>query len=285
MKKLTAITFGLALTTPILACDNFNGGFLPKNDLYIAANQKSLMGGLTEKDFNEAIDSVEMLYAPLIAGQGKKLIIKRDWANGEVNAYAHREGNNLHVDMFGGLARHNTVTKDGMALVVCHELGHLIGGAPKNMNRNANEGQADYFAALKCLRKVWVNDNNIALAKSSNAPKRLIDGCVQAMKNDKEDTALCIRTSMAGKSVSNLFAALDNLPEAKFETPDSKVVTKTFDGHPKAQCRLDTYFQGSLCDVNMNEDVSDTDEVTGTCHGFLGHQVGTRPLCWFKPSK
>jgi hypothetical protein len=118
-----------------------------------------------------------------------------------------------------------------------------------------------------------------------NVPKSLSDACAKSTKGDKEDSALCIRTSMAGKSVANLFSELSKLPEAKFETPDAKVVSTTDDNHPKAQCRLDTYFQGSLCDVNMNEDVSQKEEVTGTCHGSLGHKIGTRPLCWFKPSK
>jgi hypothetical protein len=90
---------------------------------------------------------------------------------------------------------------------------------------------------------------------------------------------------MAGKSVGNLFAALGRSAEPKFDTPDAVIVSKTDDNHPKAQCRLDTYYQGSLCDVNMNEDVSQKEEVQGTCHGSLGHKIGVRPLCWFKPSK
>jgi hypothetical protein len=198
--------------------------------------------------------------------------------------------------MFGGLARHETITEDGMSLVVCHEIGHHIGGAPKKGGSAggwgggagastwaSNEGQADYFATLKCLRKSFLNDDNIAIVSLMTVPKALTDACKKSSKNDKEDNALCIRTSMAGKSVSDLFSVLGRLPATKFETPDSKVVTKTDDNHPKAQCRLDTYFQGSLCEIGMNEDVSQKEEVKGTCHGSLGHKVGLRPLCWFKP--
>jgi hypothetical protein len=90
---------------------------------------------------------------------------------------------------------------------------------------------------------------------------------------------------MAGKSVADLFSDLGREPITKFETPDTKVVTRTNDSHPRAQCRLDTYYQGSLCDVNMNEDVSQKDEVQGTCHPSLGHRLGNRPLCWFKPKE
>lgn len=296
MKKLTAMALGLTIAGSALACSqDGKGGFVPENDLYIAADQKGLNGGITETEFNDAIDEVEQIYAPIVSSMGGKLQIERNWKDGTVNAYASQSGKIWTVAMFGGLARHNTITKDAMSLVVCHELGHHIGGAPKKGGGGwwggntaswaSNEGQSDYFAVLKCLRKAWNNDNNVAIAKNLNAPRLVVDGCKRATKNNALDTALCIRTSMAGKSVSDLFSALSNLPATKFETPDRAVVTKTDDNHPKAQCRLDTYYQGSMCDVNMNEDVSATDEVKGTCHGSLGYKVGTRPLCWFKPSK
>ena len=303
MKKLTALALGLTLAGSALACSqDGKGGFVPENDLYISADQKGLKGGITEAEFNDAIDEIEAIYAPIISNMGAKLNIERNWTDGTVNAYASQQGKTWKVAMFGGLARHNTITKDGMSLVVCHELGHHIGGAPRKgqsaggggwwggngggaVSWASNEGQSDYFAVLKCLRKAWVNDNNQAIVKTLGAPKMVVDGCRKATKNDREDTALCIRTSMAGKSVSDLFSVLGNLPATKFETPDSKVVSKTDDNHPKAQCRLDTYYSGSICDVSMNEDVSATDEVKGTCHGSLGHKSGTRPLCWFKPSK
>ncbi len=298
--KMMTMVLGLSIAGSSFACsENGKGGFLPENDLYISANQKSV-NGISEEEFNKAIDEVELVYAPIIANMGGKLSIERNWTDGTVNAYASQTGKVWKVAMFGGLARHETITKDAMALVVCHEIGHHIGGAPKKggsagggwwggssgaSSWASNEGQADYFATLKCLRKAWINDNNEAIVKSLNAPKLVTDMCKKNYKRNKVDTALCVRTSMAGQSVGNLFAALGRTAEPKFDTPDTKVVTKTDDNHPKAQCRLDTYYQGSLCDVNMNEDVSQKEEVQGTCHGSLGHKIGVRPLCWFKPSK
>lgn len=295
------MVLGLTVASSAFTCSiDGKGGFLPENNLYIPANQKSI-NGITAEEFNKAIDEVETIYAPIISNMGAKLHIERNWEDGTVNAYASQSGNTWKVAMFGGLARHATITKDGMALVVCHEIGHHIGGAPKKggsaggggwwggqgggaVSWASNEGQSDYFATLKCLRKAWINDNNEEIVKNLNAPKVVTDLCKKTYKNT-DDAAICVRTSMAGKSVSDLFSALGKLPETKFETPDSKVVSATNDNHPQAQCRLDTYYQGSLCDINMNEDVSQTEEVKGTCHGSLGHKIGTRPLCWFKPSK
>jgi hypothetical protein len=297
--KLAATLLGLTLAGTALACSiDGKGGFLPENNLNIPVGMKGINGGITKADFDDAIDTIEQVYAPIVANMGGKLKVERKWEDGTVNAYASQSGSTWQISMFGGLARHETITKDGFSLVVCHEIGHHIGGAPKKGGSSSggwwggssgasswasNEGQSDYWATLKCLRKAWLNDNNTTIVAAMNAPKVLVDACAKATKGDKEDSALCVRTSMAGKSVSSLFSVLGKAPATAFDTPDTKVVSATDDNHPKAQCRLDTYFQGSLCDVSMNEDVSQNEEVKGTCHPSLGHKSGTRPLCWFKP--
>ena len=85
-------------------------------------------------------------------------------------------------------------------------------------------------------------------------------------------------------SVAKLFQALRNASVAPdFSTPDAKVVSKTDDNHPAYQCRLDTYFQGAICEMDEATEVSDTDEKAGVCHQS-SMTVGVRPLCWFKPT-
>jgi hypothetical protein len=129
-------------------------GFAPENKLNIpVSNNKS---GITEAQFHNMIDRVAAVYAPIITDMGAKLNVIRDWENGTVNAFASRSGDVWNVKMFGGLARHKTVTPDGFALVMCHEVGHHVGGAPKYGGGNdwaSNEGQSDYFGTLKCLEK------------------------------------------------------------------------------------------------------------------------------------
>ncbi len=290
MKFLATTLLALSLTGSVLACsEDGKSGFLPDNNLSIPVGSKAL-GGITEAEFNAVIDKIEGIYAPMASRMGGNLKIARKWTDATVNANASRVGA-WNVNMYGGLARHPAITADGFALVLCHEIGHHMGGAPKvggllGLNRWAsNEGQSDYFATLKCLRHTFLNDNNAFVARKLKAPATLVSACSKAWPN-KDDQAICVRNGMAGASVAGLFAALRSQPEAKFETPDAKVVSKTDHAHPAHQCRLDTYFQGALCEKTLNdEDVSQKDEVTGTCHGSLGFKTGLRPLCWFKPSK
>ena len=285
MKNLF-LSLVLVFTSVAIACsENGKSGFVEENDLNIPVNAFR-MGGLSESQFNAIIDKIEAIYSPIASNMGGRLSIARKWEDGTVNANATRSFSAWNVNMYGGLARHETITEDGFALVLCHELGHQLGGAPKVamfFNKWAsNEGQADYFAALKCLRKTFLNDDNTSIVSTLNAPEILVSSCNKEHAN-KDDANICIRTGMAGVSVANLFAALRSSAPAKFETPDTSVVASTNDAHPAYQCRLDTFFQGSLCSAGMNDDVSQKEEVQGTCHKSLGHSTGLRPFCWFKP--
>ncbi len=291
LKSILILT-ALALATNALACiDQKNGlGFLPQNNFKIPVGMKRT-GGLSEEQFNKVIDKIEELYSPIVSNLGGKLVIERKWDDATVNAYAQRQGKNWNVSMFGGLARHSTITEDGFALVLCHEIGHHMAGAPKKGGGTiwgggawaSNEGQSDYFATTKCLRKAFLNDNNTDIIATLNAPKELFDGCEKTFKK-KEEIEICVRGGMSGMSVANLFAALRNGPAPKFDTPDPAVVGKTDHAHPATQCRLDTYYQGAICDVADTIAFDDKDETIGACHKANGDSIGLRPLCWFKPA-
>jgi len=285
MKKWI-LSLTLVVSFSALACDiDGNTGFAPTNDLNISASQKSI-NGVSEEVFNQVIDEVMAIYAPIIKANGDKLVMNRKWSDGTVNASAQRTGKKVIVNMYGGLARHDLVTKDGFAIVLCHELGHHLGGAPKISRSKwaSNEGQSDYFANLKCFRKVYGTDDNITMIQNMDIDATVVTKCDNIYSNES-DAALCKRSAMAAKSTADLLATLRNSDIPKFDTPDTKVVSRTNHRHPAAQCRLDTYFAAALCDKDMNTDVSDRDANVGTCNRKDGDTVGLRSKCWFKPSR
>ncbi len=277
-------------------------GFIPDNDLWIDKNEPSAnLTGLTEEQFNAVIDEVIEVYEPIVKSRGGNLIVKRLWDNGTVNASASRSGKDYIVNMYGGLARHKTITADGFAMVVCHEVGHHIGGSPvyggsqssgggwgggqSSNNWASNEGQADYFAASKCLRKSFRFANNKEIVESLDVPEYVKESCEKNFKNE-EDYVLCERAAMAGLSLANLFKDLRKLEvPLSFQTPDTKVVTKTYDAHPQPQCRLDTYFHGSVCEKDERTDLDYEDEAKGACARVNNQEFGARPLCWYKPQR
>ena len=278
----TTLTFSQAFSCE----EHGNGGFAPENNLQIAVGDKA-SNNMTKELFLEAIGRVSSVYEPIVKQKGGQLLMNNLWDNNTVNASAQQSGNTWQVNMYGGLARHPLVTVDGFMMVVCHELGHHIGGAPRKGGWGSawasNEGQADYFAGLKCMRRVLENDDNSAIVSKMSIDAEVTTKCESIYKSES-DVALCQRVSMAGKSLAMLLGSLGGSSNVQFTTPDSKIVTKTNDNHPAAQCRLDTYFQGTLCDKAISDDVDGKDALKGVCLKRDGYEFGTRPLCWYKPT-
>lgn len=271
-------------------------GFLPENNLVLPVGLNDQ--GISEKVFQDVQDELAQIWIPRAKAQGGRLSFVSSWASGTVNAYAQRFGHedewgeevppfdDWRVVFLGGMARHKEMTRDGFSLIVCHELGHHFGGAPRLSGETSwasIEGQSDYFATAKCLRELWINAENDKQMAGKTIPEYLQKACESQWRSEK-DIFLCLRSGLAGLSAGRLFAAIAPFTKApKFETPDPKVVTKTQNSHPKAQCRLDTYLQGALCEMPFDIPFGN-DEITGACHLRNGQLTGQRPACWFKSS-
>lgn len=265
---------------------------LPPNNLHL--QDTILASNLTEDEFNEAIDKVEALYSPLIKETfGKELNINRRWTDNLVNASATQFFGTWTVNMYGGLARRPEVSIDGFTLVMCHELGHHLGGYPYVSNWAANEGQSDYFATLSCARELWRDEVDVNAGFRDIVPDtpRLLCDTSWA---DELDQDLCYRSMMAGKSLADLLSALRET-DVSFDTPSEEIVSTTFNSHPEGQCRLDTYMAGALCSASWARDVipgkglvfgrngasGEAESAQYTCSRSLDFEIGVRPRCWF----
>ena len=287
MKFLLIVIMSLSPIIHSYACGNGPGdGYLPKNNLYIPDGH-GLIQGIEKAEFDTVLDQVSTIYSSEISRFGGTLKIIRKWTDGTVNALARREGSNFVIEMFGGLARHSAITKDAFTLVACHEIGHHIGGAPvyndASMGWASTEGQSDYFATAKCLRKVFQKEDNQQIVEQMKIDPTVQRECNQK-HSDPNEQAICKRISMAGLSGASMFAVIQNQPMPKFDTPDPAVVGQTYESHPQYQCRLDTYFNGAVCDVSEDIDFSSTDPQIGACNQAANKNYGFRPLCWYKPN-
>lgn len=270
----------------------------PENDLKFPADQKSA-GGISKEEFNLVLDEFEaVMNLEVSRVDAARLVVERRWETADVNAMAYQSGSYRYIVMYGGLARHPDVTSDAFRLVACHELGHHLGGAPKKLGGYwggsswaSNEGQADYYASLKCFRRLVIEGRKLNQAVAgpdlSQYPETELNyakaECAKSFTNS-DDQEICVRATMGGYAIGRMFASFGSTTSISLHTPNPTVVTRTNDNHPESQCRTDTYFQGAICDVSYRNDVSNNDERYGTCNQKDNHARGLRPLCWHKPS-
>lgn len=275
--KGIVIAFALLMLNNSFACIG-GKSFLPKNNLKIPVTQKNT--GISEAKFVQIINEFQTLYAPIFKERASTLKINNAWKSDTVNARAHRRGRTRYVTMYGGMARHPEMTEMGFALVVCHEIGHHIGGAPTAFAGMSSEGQSDYFASTKCMRRWLSTKTNF----TTLASPLLVKMCSDIYKNQNE-IDYCIATAEGGMSLARIFAVLQGRDMPQYDTPDTEVARRTNYRHPAAQCRLDTYLQGALCDNDIELPFSMRDASIGACYQANGDVIGFRPACWYNSPK
>ncbi|MBX3022619.1 MAG: hypothetical protein KF799_13180 [Bdellovibrionales bacterium] len=256
-------------------------GFLPENQMSIPAIFTS---GITESQFNNILRRIYNEYRIEFSAQGAEFVVENRWSDPTVNAFASKNGQFWIISMYGGMAREPNMTYDGFAAIACHEVGHHLGGAPLYGRDSdmAVEGQADYYATLKCLRRLFRGDDNGKILAGRQVDATVVRNC-QAEHRGRQDQLLCIRAAMAGVSLAAVMADIGSGAVPKITTPDKRRVSRTDETHPRAQCRLDTYFQGALCRVPYSQGLSMTDYRVGTCADERTYTRGLRPRCWFAP--
>jgi len=289
MKKFILISMAIILQGGQAFAD------LPPNDLYLLDGKHRRPPQIDEETFNQIIDKIEAIYAPVVQKHSAQLEIVRNWTDPTVNAYAEQTGNTWKVSMFGGLARHPVVTPDGFAMVVCHELGHHLGGYPfySGMSWAAAEGAADYFATQTCAKRIWANDLEENASFEDKVHPTVKAKCDEAYASQRQ-RQLCYRTAMAGYSLGNLLGILGGT-QVSFEAEDRHIVTQTKESHPAAQCRLDTYVSGGICgrmipdsiipgkigDGSSNDKNAELQAGVFSCMNADMRAFGARPACWF----
>ena len=297
------------LTVLALACLVFlqvapvQATFLPQELIrYDLLDKNEKQSDLTEAEFKSMLNRVQSKYKDVVSKHGGRLSISGSWTDTTLNAGARQMFGTWQVQITGGLARRQELTRDGFLLIVCHELGHHLGGfslapspVPFMSVWAANEGQSDYFATQVCARTLWEAEHEINARYAETVNAYAKEKCNAVWATD-QDRNLCYRVSVGVESVMNTMTALMKVPNTQFDTPDTTAVTETKHSHPTAQCRMDTQLQGAICKASWNNNIIPGKKVSSgpesieaerqaagvSCTKTGGYEYGLRPACWFK---
>ena len=252
--------------------------------------EERLASKINEADFDLLVERISETFTGLFKKQGLKLKISANWNNPKVNAFSDQSGSTRYIYLFGGYARYPMMDKDTFLSVICHEVGHHLGGFPRESGSTwaSAEGQADYYSTLKCMKMILKDDiENEKIALSLDLPNEVKDQCRSQFIQD-DDYFICLRSAKASEIYGKINASLatpDSRKEISLLTPDKKRVASTNLSYPLPQCRVDTKFQGALCNVDVNIPLGYDDENKGACSIKNGNTFGVRPTCWFIPRR
>lgn len=144
------------------------------------------------------------------------------------------------IFLFGGFARLEGMTLDGLAVTACHEIAHGIGGPPFKESGKTSEGQSDYYSTAVCLPIVFKYlIQEIELSQDNY----ITDLC----KRYSDAPRFCMRSLIALESDIAFFATLGDVVD--FNSASTNISTQLNQSdsyYPDSQCRLDTMIHGVL---------------------------------------
>lgn len=238
---------------------------------------------ITEQEFLTAGERLRAIYEPKATATSETLYMRLLWRDTDMAYAQHLENyKQYEVTVTGDHARLPGMSVDAFNLLLCHEFGHLFGGAPYAKPYLASyEGQSDYYSTQKCFKRLVMNDDNAAIVRTlgPRVTSEMHGICAQVYSPGSSQMNICLRGMVAS---IELIRAKNPTEALSLTLKDPYETWFTLFDHPTAQCRLDTLVAGLLCDATGK--VSNTDYRKGTCTAARGHKIGLRPKCWFNPS-
>ncbi|KYG68472.1 hypothetical protein AZI87_04280 [Bdellovibrio bacteriovorus] len=222
------------------------------NYFYLPVGSKNV-SNLTEVDYATLIGQFLVKnFAKVQTATGKNLVIPYEWQSPYFAAFAQQKEDSMQISLWGGMARAPGATKAALAAILCHELGHIIGGEPRQTIPGSDwastEGQSDFYAASNCLPELLT------------AYPELVPVIEDDVRKACDQNTLCERSMQAGLEMIRFvqqYSYRDYVP-VNINTPAAATNELVRNTYPSDQCRLDSFVQGSLCQL-------------GTCRA---------PVCW-----
>lgn len=225
---------------------------------------------ITRQDTREIFAAIHAAYDAELGARGESIHLNSapsgvDWLDyphihASYSRYSTRNASGrstLHheISIFGGMIELPGMTRDSAALILCHELGHGLGGAPfkdasADSEKMSVEGQADFYAASVCLPRVFRYLAQPLTPLWAPSPRAIAPDPARLVLERGCPDEICRRSFAAAEGFRALLSRVwGPRGETRWDLRDASAVSAvdTRPAHyPSAQCRLDTLVNGIL---------------------------------------
>lgn len=166
-----------------------------------------------------------------LLAHGYRFAWQFDWTKPWLGAGSTLNGDVFSIMLWGGLVRSTGMTPEALELILCHEYGHALGGAPLQSDQwSSTEGQSDWWAASTCLPELY---QDRGLTHSDSADR---------IRKAGLDFTLWVHRH---------YEPMGEVPALAHRAPELPTTAATpVNSYPSLQCRLDTFAIAAECVAN-----------------------------------
>lgn len=154
--KFTAI---LILFLGALNVSNASACPTDREDYFCITPEMAPNSAVSLVDFYTIPAQIISLFTLEIKKTGFPVLLDAQWDSPYFGAGVSFYNDQYRLMILGGTTRIKGMSLDAYAAIVCHEIGHIIGGTPHQTISGAewssSEGQSDFFAANVCLPRYF----------------------------------------------------------------------------------------------------------------------------------
>lgn len=219
-------------------------------------NQNENHSQIYEQDVLLFFQILEEEFGSQVANASKPMSASFDWKQIYLGAGALLNDGNFTIMLWGGMVRAPFMNYGILASILCHEVGHRLGGKPHQIIQgeehwSSAEGQSDHFAATVCLPKVYQR-----LLKQH--PKYLAQEVEPMASRICQNSLMkpqCIWTATSGIDMIQFLQVYyeRDIPFAQPDQTPKEIVTETLHSrYPSYQCRMEIFKAGASCEQGLN---------------------------------
>ena len=196
---------------------------------------------ITLEQMNQLKEDFLSFAAEKIKGETRPLIIDVKWDIPYYTAHAKYTPEGLYIGLWGGFLRAPGISPSVLVFTLCHELGHLVGGEPKQTNELGEnvtiEGASDFYSALRCTDQFLAQHPQYKPEISATVHQICEGhaGCSDSLESSFRTFRFLQKWG---------FASYTPVQLAFIEPPAKKLILNTY---PNYQCRIETSLQAALC--------------------------------------